>query len=97
MHVHSRIGGMRSRPGSVSAVTSWPVGAQRVGDLVPRPRAEPEPGNQDDRCGSHSAILGKGTDITHPSAALTPSRARKSVAGLADPANSPRRGDSLAP
>ena len=25
------------------------VGAEGGGDLVPRPRAEPEPGNQDDR------------------------------------------------
>ena len=30
------------------------VGAQRGGDLVPRPRAQPEPGNQDDRCVRHA-------------------------------------------
>ena len=33
------------------------VGAERGGDLVPRPRAEPEPGNEDDRCGAHSSTL----------------------------------------
>jgi hypothetical protein len=32
------------------------VGTQRGGDFVPRPRAEPEPGDQDDRCG-HAGIL----------------------------------------
>ena len=45
------------------------VGTQRGGDLVPRPRAEPEPRNQDNRCASHSSTL----------AALSPSRARKSA------------------
>jgi hypothetical protein len=34
------------------------VGTQRGGDLVPRPRTEPEPGNQDNRCGSHLRSLG---------------------------------------
>ena len=33
------------------------VATQRGHDLVPRPRAEPEPGNKDNRCGSHSEIL----------------------------------------
>ena len=39
------------------------IGAQEVGDLVPRPRPEPEPGNQDDRWSRHASTLGAGTDI----------------------------------
>ena len=35
------------------------VGTQGGGDLVPRPRAEPEPRNQDDRCGTYSATLAR--------------------------------------
>ena len=38
------------------------VGAQRGGDLVPRPRAEPEPGDQDDRCVRHGSTLEVATD-----------------------------------
>ena len=33
------------------------VGTQRVGNLVPRPRAEPEARYEDDRCARHSATL----------------------------------------
>ena len=43
--------GERQRGDVVAVVT------QHVGDLVPRPGAEPEPGNENDRCGRHAAIL----------------------------------------
>ncbi len=48
------------------------VGTQRGGDLVPRPRAEPEPGNQDDRCGSHSSTLAASRRAWIPAQAAGP-------------------------
>jgi len=56
--VTDQVGGRAASPPDVV-----PVGAQGSGDLVPRPRAEPEPGNQDNRCGVHSPNLGSATDI----------------------------------
>ena len=50
-----RVGGLEPREGERGDVVA--VGAQGRGDLVPRPCAQPEARNQDDRCTLHGRIL----------------------------------------
>ncbi len=51
------IGVGRLEPGQRQRRDVVAVRTERGGDLVPRPRAEPEPWNEDDRCGAHSSTL----------------------------------------
>jgi SAM-dependent methyltransferase len=55
-----------------------PVGAQGGDDLVPSPRAEPESGNQDNRCGGRAPILERATDVPSPRAIRAQSKERES-------------------
>ena len=70
--IDERSASFDSRPGSVSAVTSWPSARSSDGDLVPRPRAEPEARDQDDRCSRQFAHLASaGDNRMHPWSIVT--------------------------